>query len=86
MDKIKEAHKLLTTALPPRLFEGATFELVKVREAAEMCGLNEKTLRERIRKGLLPAWGKPLRVRWRDVLTPFNPASALSSGPKTDQN
>jgi hypothetical protein len=69
---IEEAGSVLRNALP-RPFDGAAFELVKVSEAAERCGLHPRTIRKRIARGELAAWGRPVRVRWRDVLPPFEP-------------
>jgi excisionase family DNA binding protein len=69
---IEEAGRVLRNSLP-RPFDGAAFELVKVSEAAERCGLHPRTIRKRIARGELPAWGRPVRVRWRDVLPPFEP-------------
>jgi hypothetical protein len=69
---IEEAGKIIRQAVAGQ-FDGAAFELVKVSEAAERCGLHPRTLRKRIARGELPAWGKPMRVRWRDVLVPVVP-------------
>jgi hypothetical protein len=79
---VQQIHKDLKRAFPVP-FDGAAFELVKVNEAARRCGINQKTLRLRIQRGEIPAWGKPLRVRWRDVLVPFDPG--LENGEQGDK-
>jgi hypothetical protein len=46
---------------------------LRVAEAAAIAGLNPETLRRRIRRGELPAWGSPRRVALNDVLQQFVP-------------
>lgn len=58
---------------PLREFNGSPFELFKISAAASMCGFNEKTLRARIRRGELPAYGKPWRVRMEDIFVAYDP-------------
>ena len=50
--------------------------LLKVSDAAEIVGLNPETLRRRIRRGQLKAWGSPRRVAIADILFPVLPAVA----------
>jgi hypothetical protein len=49
------------------------FGLMKVVEAAAIAGLNPETLRRRIRRGELAAWGSPRRVALADVMQQFEP-------------
>ncbi len=72
---IQEARKILNP-LRNREFDGVLSELYKVRDAARLLGLNPYTIRKRIRAGTITAWGKPLRVRPRDLLVPYEPPCA----------
>jgi excisionase family DNA binding protein len=69
---LNEARKILRNALAPR-----TSELVTVADAALMLGIAQETIRRRIRRGEIPAWGKPgtLRVRLVDLMPPYDPRS-----------
>jgi predicted DNA-binding transcriptional regulator AlpA len=48
-------------------------ELLRVRDAADLCGMHPRTLWRRIKSGQLPAWGSPRRVRISDVLVRYDP-------------
>ena len=50
-----------------------TFGLMKISQAAALAGLHPETLRRRVRRGELTAWGFPRRVALADVLEQFNP-------------
>jgi excisionase family DNA binding protein len=63
---LAEARKLLRRTAPPGL--------LRISEAAAVAGVHPETLRRRVRKGELPAWGSPRRVRREDVLKQFIPA------------
>jgi hypothetical protein len=47
--------------------------MMKVSDAAAIAGVNPETLRRRIRRGQLQAWGSPRRVALNDVLQQFVP-------------
>jgi hypothetical protein len=49
--------------------------LLRVREAAMMVGLNPETVRRRIRRGEVRAWGKPQKVSLDDLLPLYLPAA-----------
>ena len=66
--ELKKAAKVLEAVSP--------MELMRVSQAAAIAGLNKETLNRRIRKGELPAWGFPRRVRLEDVLKPYTPPDA----------
>lgn len=77
---IQEARRILKESLgrpghPQPRDNPQPLELLRVREAADLCGLNPRTLWKRIKKGELAAWGSPRRVRISDVLLPFDPGA-----------
>ena len=63
---IHEAKKVLERIPPP-------FGLMKISEAAALAGLHPETLRRRVRRGELRAWGFPRKVRYADVMQQFIP-------------
>jgi hypothetical protein len=65
---LAEATKVLERISPPS-------GLMRVTEAAMLTGHNPETLRRRIRRGELRAWGRPYRVAISDVLPMFMPAA-----------
>ncbi|MBS1856113.1 MAG: hypothetical protein JST11_12160 [Acidobacteria bacterium] len=64
--EMNEAKKVLLRTAP-------TFGLLKISEAAMVAGVNPETLRRRVRRGELAAWGFPRRVALADVLAQFVP-------------
>jgi hypothetical protein len=64
---ITDAKKVLTQSSPP------SFGLMKISEAAAMAGCHPETLRRRVRRGELAAFGFPRRVALADVLKQFIP-------------
>lgn len=64
---LKEAKKVLNRIPPP------SFGLMKVSDAAALAGLHPETLRRRIRRGELVAWGSPRKVAYADVMRQFMP-------------
>ena len=51
-------------------------QLMRVSEAAALIGVHPETLRRRIRRGELPAYGKPpRRVAVEDLLEPYKPGA-----------
>jgi hypothetical protein len=52
--------------------------LLKVNDAALVAGLNPETIRRRIRRGQIRAWGFPHRVLLDDVLQPYARRSGSS--------
>ncbi len=69
---IREARQILNP-LRERCFDGDLAELYKLRDVAFLTGVSMSTIRRRIRAGTLTAWGKPLRVRPRDLLMRYEP-------------
>ena len=67
---LSEAKAILKDAIRPK-----AYEVVSVAEAALAVGLSEETVRRRIRRGQIPAWGMKgtLRVRVADLLPPYVP-------------
>lgn len=65
--EIKDAKKVLRNMPPP------TFGLMKISQAAALAGCHVETLRRRVRRGELAAWGFPRRVALSDVLRQFDP-------------
>ena len=49
------------------------YALYRVREAAMMVGMNPETIRRRIRRGEIPAWGRPQKVSLDDLLPIYVP-------------
>jgi len=47
--------------------------LFRVREAAMMVGMNPETIRRRIRRGEIPAWGRPQRIALDDLMPIYMP-------------
>ena len=47
-------------------------QLVSVTEAAMVTRLNPETIRRRIRRGTVRAWGVPWRVLVADLLQPYH--------------
>jgi hypothetical protein len=47
---------------------------VKIAEAAAIAGVNSETIRRRVRRGELAAWGSPRRVALGDVLRQYIPS------------
>ena len=47
--------------------------LYRVREAALMVGLNPETIRRRIRRGEIRAWGRPQKIALDDLLPIYLP-------------
>ena len=70
---LKEAKITLSRIPPP------SFGLMRISEAAAFAGVCAETLRRRVRRGELPAWGRPRRVALNDVLQQFEPGSAQRS-------
>jgi predicted DNA-binding transcriptional regulator AlpA len=72
---LQEAKKYLKQTLGSQKPVGRPnpMELLKVSEAADLCGVHPKTLWRRIQRGELRAWGSPRRVRIADVLWEFEP-------------
>jgi excisionase family DNA binding protein len=64
---INDAKKVLNSIPPP------SFGLMKISEAAALTGLHPETLRRRVRRGELRAWGFPRRVSLSDVMKQFIP-------------
>jgi hypothetical protein len=64
---ITDAKKVLTSIPPP------SFGLLKISEAATMAGCHPETLRRKVRRGDLPAWGSPLKVSFADVMRQYGP-------------
>jgi hypothetical protein len=62
---LNEARKALRRTAPPGL--------LKIAEAAAVAGVHAETLRRRVRRGELAAWGSPRRVALTDVLRQFIP-------------
>jgi hypothetical protein len=65
---LDEAKHTLTRIPPPS-------GLMRVSQAASILGLNPETIRKRIRRGQLTAWGRrgTLHVALADVLPQFDP-------------
>ena len=65
---LTEAKATLENALVP-----SPVELMKISEAALVLGVNDETLRRRIRQGKLRAWGArgTMRVRLSDLLPEY---------------
>jgi len=63
---LNEARKVLRRQPPPGL--------MKIADAAAIAGVNPETLRRRVRRGELAAWGSPRRVALGDVLQQFIPS------------
>ena len=64
----KEAHSILQRVRP-------SIGLMKISEAAQLAGLHPETIRRRVRRGELAAWGNPRRVDLNDLLKLFVPPS-----------
>jgi hypothetical protein len=64
---VNDAKKVLNSIPPP------SFGLMKISEAAALAGLHPETLRRRVRRGELPAWGFPRKVAYTDVMKQFEP-------------
>lgn len=64
--KMNEAKRIVRRAAP-------AVGLMKISEAALIAGLNPETLRRRVRRGDLAAWGSPRRVALADVMAQFVP-------------
>ena len=73
---LREARKILDVD-PNRPFDGDLMDLYKVRDASFITGISMFTIRKRIRAGTISAWGRPFRIRPRDLLQKYQP-------PKTD--
>jgi hypothetical protein len=83
---IKQAGVMLSQVGQP--FQGCSWDvlnLMKVSAVAQMIGLHPRTIYQRVHRGEIPAWGKPLRVRLEDVLKPFVPRAATDGGNEQDQ-
>jgi hypothetical protein len=65
---LTEAHTTIDHAVRPG-------GLYCVREAAMMVGLNPETVRRRIRRGEIRAWGRPQRISLDDLLPIYVPDS-----------
>jgi hypothetical protein len=63
---LNEARKVLRRTAPPGL--------LKIADAAAVAGVHAETLRRRVRRGQLAAWGSPRRVALADVLRQFIPS------------
>jgi hypothetical protein len=66
--EINDAKKILRRNAPP-------FGLMRISQAAALAGLHPETLRRRIRRGELAAWGFPRRVAYADVVRQYEPPS-----------
>jgi hypothetical protein len=64
---ITDAKQVLDRIPPP------SFGLMKISEAAALTGLHPETLRRRVRRGELAAWGFPRKVAYADVMKQFIP-------------
>ncbi len=68
----------MTIAEAKRVFEKLPppCGLMRVSEAAAAAGLHPETVRRRIRRGEVRAWGFPHRVLVADLLQEYEPAAA----------
>jgi hypothetical protein len=64
--EMKDVKKVLRRAAPPA-------GLMRISEAALVAGVCAETLRRRVRRGELAAWGSPRRVALADILEQFMP-------------
>jgi hypothetical protein len=62
-----DAKKVLHSIPPP------SFGLMKITEAAALAGCHPETLRRRVRRGELTAWGSPWKVAYADVMRQYEP-------------
>jgi excisionase family DNA binding protein len=47
--------------------------LLRVREASMMVGLNRETVRRRIRRGEIRAWGRPQKIPFDELMPIYVP-------------
>lgn len=64
--QLTETKNILRQVPPP-------MGLMKISEAALVAGVCAETLRRRVRRGELAAWGSPRRVSIKDILQQFVP-------------